>query len=100
MLSRLVEKDDVAVRVAEARLAPHPRLVARAVLERNSAARQLLDSFVEIVALQVDGRGRDDLLVRVDLDRESDAAGGLESRIAGVRAVDDLHEPDPAIEID
>src|SRR5689334_2458504 len=43
-LARLVKEDDVAVGVAQPRLAPHPRLVARAVLERQSGTRQLLDS--------------------------------------------------------
>src|SRR5438105_12265778 len=40
--ARFVEKDDVAVGVAEARFAPHPGLIARAVLERDAAAGELL----------------------------------------------------------
>src|SRR5690242_3569413 len=40
----LVEEDNVAVGIAEARLPPHPRLVAWPMLERNSAAGELLDA--------------------------------------------------------
>src|SRR3954469_12857864 len=50
--SSFVEEYDVAVGIAEARLAPHPRLVAGSVLERDSAARELLDPVVEIVAFE------------------------------------------------
>ena len=46
-------------------------------------ARQLLDPLVEVVAFEIDGGRRDDLLLGVDLDREGRAAGGLEPRIIG-----------------
>src|SRR3569833_743273 len=39
----LVQEHDVAVRVAKARLAPHPGLVTRAMLECQAAACELLD---------------------------------------------------------
>src|SRR5436190_163538 len=42
----LVEEDGVAGRVAQPRLAPHPGLVARAMLEGNAQARQLVDQSV------------------------------------------------------
>mgnify|MGYP003292400838 CR=1 FL=1 len=45
-LARLVEEDDVAVGVAQPRLAPHPRLVARAVLERKAGAGEAFDALV------------------------------------------------------
>ena len=91
----LVEEDDVAVGVAQPRLAPHPRLVARAMLERDPAPRQLLDPFVEVVAFEIDGGRRDDLLLGIDLDREGRPARRLEARIVG-RVVDDLLEAEPA----
>src|ERR1041385_2495327 len=47
----LVEEHDIAVRIAQPRLAPHPRLVPRAMFERKAAPRQLLDARVEVVAL-------------------------------------------------
>ena len=70
----LVEEDDVAVGIAKPGFAPHPGLVARAMLERDAAARQLLDPLVEIVAFEIDRGRRDDLLLGVDLDREGRAA--------------------------
>src|SRR5512133_2709303 len=77
----LVEEDDVAVRVAKPRLAPHPWLVARAMLEREPAPRELLNAIVEIVAFEIDCRRRDDLLFGIDLDGERRAASRLEPRI-------------------
>ena len=50
----------------------------------DSAARELLDALVEVVAFEIDGGGRDDLLFGVDLDREGHSARGLEPRIAGL----------------
>src|SRR5438270_1077166 len=38
-----VQEDDVAVGVAEAGFAPHPRLVPGSMLEGNSATREVLD---------------------------------------------------------
>src|SRR6185369_17636066 len=90
-LARLVEEDDVAVGVAQPCFAPHPGLVARAVLKRDPAPREQLDPLVEVVALEIDRGRRDDLLFRVDLDRESDSAGRLEPRIVW-RVIDDLLE--------
>src|SRR5947209_8633858 len=86
--ARLVKEDDVAVGIAQPRFAPHPRLVPRPMLERHAAAGELLDALVEIVTLEIDGGGRDDLLLGVDLHRESRSAGGFEARIIG-RIVDD-----------
>src|SRR5689334_8269792 len=97
--ARLVEKDDVDVRVAQPRLAPHPRLVARSMLERNAATRELLDPFVEVVALEIDGGGRDDLFVWVDLHRKRRSAARLEAGVIGW-IVDDLLEAEPLVEID
>src|SRR5438067_1182877 len=77
ILTGLVEKDDVAVGIAQPRLAPHPRLIARPVLEGDAAPRKLLDPRVEIVAFEVDGGGGEYLFVGVDLHRKRDAAGGL-----------------------
>ena len=57
----LVEEDDIAVGVAQPRLAPHPRLVARAMLEGDPVARKLFDPLVEVVAFEIDGGRRDDL---------------------------------------
>src|SRR6476469_6424762 len=73
-LARLVEKDDVAVGIAQPRLAPHPRLVARAMLEREPATGELLNPLIEIVAFEIDGRRGDDLFFGVDLDRQGRAA--------------------------
>src|SRR5438270_2852043 len=84
-----VEEDDVAVGIAEARLAPHPRLVAGSMLERDSAPSKLFDAVVEIVAFQINGGGRDDFFFGVDLHREGRSAGRLEPRIVR-RIVDDL----------
>src|SRR5690348_6955314 len=96
--ARMIEEYDVPVGIAKARLAPHPRLVARPVLERNAAACKLLDPFVEIVALEVDGGGGEDLLLGVDLDRQGHSARGFEPGVAGLRAVDDLLQPELAVE--
>src|SRR3954447_10660373 len=96
--ARLVEEYDVAVRIAKPRLTPHPGLVPWAVLERYAAPCELFDPLVEIIAFQIDGGRRDDLLFRIYLDREGDPACGLKTRITGVRTIDDLLEPDPAIE--
>src|SRR5690242_255163 len=49
-LTGLVKENDIPVWIAKASLAPHPRLVARAVLEGDSGSGQLLDAFVEIIA--------------------------------------------------
>src|SRR6476661_2855222 len=68
--SSLIEEDDIAIGVAKPRLAPHPRLIAGAVLERNSAPRQLLHPLIQIVAFEIDRRCRDDFLFGIDLDRE------------------------------
>src|SRR5690349_1942875 len=81
----LVEEEDVAVRIAKACLAPHPGLVSRTMLECNSATRKLLHALVEVVALKVDRRRRDDLFLGIDLHRESDPAAGFEPRVPGVR---------------
>src|SRR5688572_679563 len=66
----MVEENDIAVGVAEPRLAPHPRLVARAVLERDPAAREPIDPLVEIVALEIDSGGRRYCFLWVDLNRQ------------------------------
>src|SRR5439155_16929793 len=42
-----LEKDDVTVRIAQARLAPYPGMVARTMLEGDSAAGERLHSPVE-----------------------------------------------------
>src|SRR5215218_8387371 len=77
--ARLVEEDDVARRIAQASLAPHPRLIARSMLEGDAGTCEPLDLRIEIVALEVDGgRGRH-LLVLIGLDRESCAARRLEA---------------------
>src|SRR4051794_16970539 len=98
-LAGLVEEDDVAVGVAQTRLAPHPRLVARAVLEGDAAARELLDAVVEIVAFEINGGRCDDLFFGIDLHRKGRSAGGLEPRIIG-RVVNDLLQTQCAIEFD
>src|SRR5690348_13379874 len=98
--ARLVEEDDVSVRIAQPRLAPHPRLVARAVLEGEPAPCQLLDALVEIVAFEIDRGRRDDLFLGVDLDREGHSARSLEARISGVGTIDDLVKTEAAVEID
>src|SRR6185369_7198729 len=100
VLAGLVEEDDVPVGVTKPRLAPHPRLVAGPVLERDAAAGELLDAFVQVVAFKIDCAGRNDLFVGIDLDREGDAAGRFEAGVTRLRAVDDLPEPDPPVEID
>src|SRR5690242_2465293 len=97
VLPRLVEEDDVAVRVAQPRLAPHPRLVARAMLEGDSAPRQRFDPRVKVVAFEVDGGGGDDLLFGIDLHRERRPTGSLEARVTRVRAVDDLVKSEPPV---
>ena len=65
----------------------------------DAAARQLLDPLVEVVAFEIDGGRRDDLLFGVDLDREGRPARGFEPRIIG-RIVDDLLEAEAAVEFD
>src|SRR5205085_7620777 len=97
--SGLVKEDDVAVGIAQPRFAPHPRLVARAMLERNPAPPQLLDALIEIVAFEVDRSGRDDLLFGVDLDRERHSAGSLEASVVR-RIADDLLEAELFVEGD
>src|SRR4029453_3350173 len=97
-LAGLVEKDDVPVGIAQPRFAPHPRLVARSVLERDPAARKQLDALVEIVALEIDRCRGDDLLFGIDLHRKRSSPGCLEAGVAGVGAFDDLLEPEPAVE--
>src|SRR3954470_2929833 len=97
--SGLVEKDDVAVGVAQASLAPHPRLVPGPVLERDALTSQLLDPLVEVVAFQIDRGSRHDLLLRIDLHGESGSSAGFESCVIR-RVCDDLGQPKPAVEID
>src|SRR6185312_7198799 len=77
----------------------HPGLVAGSVLEGNATSRELLDAFVEVVALEIDGCGREDLLFGVDLHREGHAARGFEAGVSILGAVDDLLESEPTIEI-
>src|SRR3954451_2725039 len=100
VLARLIEEDDVAVGIAQPRFAPHPRLITWAVLEGEAVPRKLLHARVEVIAFEIDGGGCEDLFVGVDLHRQGDAPSGLEARVAGLGAVDDLHEADTAIEID
>src|SRR5437762_8034661 len=70
------------------------------MLEGDSAARELLDALIEVVAFEVDGRGRDDFFIGVDLHREGNAARGFETGIAVFRTIHDLGEPKPAVEVD
>jgi hypothetical protein len=58
VLAGLVEENDVAVGIAQPRLAPHPRLIARAVLEREPFAREPLHPLVQIVASPDTGYAR------------------------------------------
>src|SRR5437763_14552802 len=53
VLAGLVKENDVTVGVAEPRLAPHPRLVARTMLEGDATARQLFDPLVEAAAFKI-----------------------------------------------
>src|SRR5262245_50156972 len=92
-----VKEDDVAGRIAQASFAPHPRLVARAMFERETGLGQPLELLVEIVAFEIDGSGRRNLLVRIDLDRQRRSAGGFEAGIIG-RVVDDLSEAQSLVE--
>src|SRR3954454_11734798 len=81
----LVEEDDVARGVAKSRLAPHPRLVAGRVLERNSGSCQPLDLSVEVVAFEIDRRRRGDLLFGIGLDRQSRAPRRFEAGVLVLR---------------
>src|SRR5205085_7677415 len=100
MLARMIEEDDVTVRVAKPGLPPHPRLVTRTMLEGNSGSRQFLDPFIKVVALEVDSGRGEYPFVGIYLDRESHAARRFEPRISSVGAVDDLGEANPAVEVD
>ena len=64
------------------------------MLEHDPAAREPLHPLVEVVALEIDGGGCRDRLLRVDLDRQGRAARALEAGIAVVGAVDDLAKAD------
>src|SRR5205085_11522035 len=75
----------------ETRLAPHPRLVARAMFERQPVAGELFDTLVQVVTLEIDCSGGNDLLFGVDLDGQRRSAASFEPRVIG-RIVDDLFE--------
>jgi len=93
VLAGLVEKDDIAVRIAQARLAPHPGLVPGAMFERDSAPSELLDAFVQVVTFEVDRRRRDDFFFGIDLDRKGHTACRFKAGVAGIGTIDDLTRP-------
>ena len=96
----LVEEDDIAVGIAKPRLAPHPRLVARTMLEGDAGAGQLLDPLVEVVAFEIDRGRRDDALLGVDLRPRRWCRRRFRSAHSRCRAVDDLLEAELAVEVD
>ena len=69
------------------------------MLEGDSAPRKFLDPFVEVVAFEVDGGRRHDSLVRIDLHGQGDSTSSFEAGVARVRAIDDLLQAEPAIEV-
>src|SRR5689334_703112 len=99
VLAGPIQADGVAVRVAQPRLAPQPRLVGGPRLERDAVAGEALADRVEGLAFQVDHREfRPGNRAGGEVQRQRrPPAGALEARIAG-QAVDDLRKAEALVE--